>query len=317
MIMQRKVIASGENILDIQFENGQPISATPGGSAFNSAVSLAQTGINTCFIGETGNDETGKNIRRFMAEHNMQTQFMQIRPDRKTAVALAFMNENHEAHYEFYRESPTPNPNFQIPEFQEQDILLFGSYYAICPALNQQTERLLKQAQTSKAFIYYDLNFRPSHRKERNQLLPIIEQNCRMASIVRASADDFDALFNERNLERIYKEYLQAWCPILIGTSGPENIQIFTPQKYYQFSTPKINPVSTIGADDNFNAGFIYALIKLGITNNQLNNLTTPIWQQLVSCGTAFATHVCMRRENTISPDFDYKSTLNLQKKTT
>ena len=71
--MQRKVIASGENILDIQFENGQPISATPGGSAFNSAVSLAQTGINTCFIGETGNDETGKNIRRFMAEHNMQT----------------------------------------------------------------------------------------------------------------------------------------------------------------------------------------------------------------------------------------------------
>lgn len=309
-MIQRKVIASGENILDILFENGQPVSATPGGSAFNSAVSLALTGTNTYFMGETGDDETGKNIRNFMESHGIKTAYMQTRQNWKTAVALAFMDENHEAHYAFYRESPTPNPHFTIPEFQENDILLFGSYQAICPPLNQQTERLLTQAKASKALIYYDLNFRPSHRKERNKLISAVERNCRMANIVRASADDFEALFDERNLEKVYQKNLKSWCPILIGTAGPEDIQIFTPTGQYRFSAEHIQPVSTIGAGDNFNAGFIYALIRLGITDRQLDRLSAETWQKLVFCGTAFASHVCMRRENVISPDFDFENAL-------
>lgn len=40
----RKVIGIGETTLDIIFKNGQPISAVPGGSAFNAIISLGWAG---------------------------------------------------------------------------------------------------------------------------------------------------------------------------------------------------------------------------------------------------------------------------------
>ena len=57
----RKVIGIGETVLDIIFRNEQPIHAVPGGSTFNAIISLSRAGINTCFIGETGNDHIGQN----------------------------------------------------------------------------------------------------------------------------------------------------------------------------------------------------------------------------------------------------------------
>lgn len=311
--MKRKIIASGENILDILFENGQPVSATPGGSAFNSAVSLGRTGTMVYFIGETGDDEIGKLIRKFMQEQGVQTDFMHIRPERKTAVAIALLNEQHEAHYTFYRDAPTPDPERMIPDFQPNDILLFGSYHALCPALNQQTVLLTEKARNAQALVYYDINFRPAHRNERHLLMPAVERNCRIASIVRVSADDCEALFDKRELNYVYQHYLQSWCPILIGTAGSGNTQVFTPNAHYEFaSTKSIHPVSTVGAGDNFNAGFLYALTRLNIGSAELTHLSPTTWKHLIACGTAFATHVCMRRENTISPSFDYNHTFQM-----
>ena len=52
----RKIIGIGETILDIIFKNGQPTKALPGGSVFNTMVSLGRLGIPvhltllTCFL---------------------------------------------------------------------------------------------------------------------------------------------------------------------------------------------------------------------------------------------------------------------------
>ena len=40
----RKIIGIGETILDIIFKNGQPTKALPGGSVFNTMVSLGRLG---------------------------------------------------------------------------------------------------------------------------------------------------------------------------------------------------------------------------------------------------------------------------------
>ena len=53
----RKVIGIGETVLDIIFKNNQPDTAAPGGSTFNSMVSLGRAGVSAYFISEVGNNQ--------------------------------------------------------------------------------------------------------------------------------------------------------------------------------------------------------------------------------------------------------------------
>lgn len=48
----RKVIGMGETIMDIIFHGAQPTAAVPGGSSFNSIISIGRAGIPTVFVGE-------------------------------------------------------------------------------------------------------------------------------------------------------------------------------------------------------------------------------------------------------------------------
>ena len=88
----RKVIGIGETILDIIFRNDQPSAAVPGGSVFNGIVSLGRMGVNVCFISETGNDHVGNIILQFMRDNHIPTDHVNVFPDGKSPVSLAFLN---------------------------------------------------------------------------------------------------------------------------------------------------------------------------------------------------------------------------------
>ena len=90
----RKVIGIGETILDIIFRNDQPSAAVPGGSVFNGIVSLGRMGVNVCFISETGNDHVGNIILQFMRDNHIPTDHVNVFPDGKSPVSLAFLTQN-------------------------------------------------------------------------------------------------------------------------------------------------------------------------------------------------------------------------------
>ena len=43
-----RVIGIGETVLDILFKNGQPVKAVPGGSVYNSIITLGRMGQRCC-----------------------------------------------------------------------------------------------------------------------------------------------------------------------------------------------------------------------------------------------------------------------------
>ena len=98
----RKVIGIGETILDIIFRNEQPSAAVPGGSVFNGIVSLSRTGVPVCFISETGNDHVGNIILRFMRDNHISTDYVNVFPDGKSPVSLAFLDDNSTVRSESY-----------------------------------------------------------------------------------------------------------------------------------------------------------------------------------------------------------------------
>ena len=200
----RKVIGIGETVLDIIFRNEQPISAIPGGSTFNAIISMGRSGIETGFISETGNDRVGRNIIQFLRDNGCKADCVNVYPDSKSPLSLAFLNEQNDAEYVFYKDHPHDRLDFNYPDIQPDDIVLFGSYYALNDVIRPQVKGFLDYAHERGAILYYDVNFRASHQHEVMKITPNLLENFELADIVRGSAEDFEVLFKKRDAEAIY-----------------------------------------------------------------------------------------------------------------
>ena len=160
----RKVIGIGETILDIIFRNDQPSAAVPGGSVFNGIVSLGRMGVNVCFISETGNDHVGNIILQFMRDNHIPTDHVNVFPDGKSPVSLAFLNEHSDAEYIFYKDYPKQRLDVLFPSINEDDIIVIGSYYALNPVLRDKILELLDIAK-KKERLYTTIPISDPHTR--------------------------------------------------------------------------------------------------------------------------------------------------------
>ncbi|MCD8183886.1 MAG: carbohydrate kinase [Bacteroides sp.] len=303
----RKVVGIGETILDILFRGEQPTAAVPGGSVFNGIVSLGRTDVPVCFISETGNDQVGNIILRFMRENNIPTDHVNVFPDGKSPVSLAFLNEQSDAEYIFYKDYPKQRLGIVYPQLEEDDIVVIGSYYALNPILRDKILELLERAREKKAIVYYDPNFRSSRKEEAIWLAPTIIENLEYADIVRGSQEDFFYMYNLRDADKIYKDKVKFYCPNFLCTAGAEKIALRTKTISKEYDIPPLEAVSTVGAGDNFNAGIIYGLLKYDVRYDDLNAMSEATWDNVVRCGMEFAAEVCKSLSNSVSKEFAEK----------
>ena len=263
--------------------------------------------INVGFISETGNDRVGNIILQFMRENHIPTDHVNVFPDGKSPVSLAFLNEQSDAEYIFYKDYPKQRLDVLFPKLEEDDIVMVGSYYALNPVLREKILELLDQAREKKAIIYYDPNFRSSHKNEAMKLAPTIIENLEYADIVRGSLEDFLYMYNMQDIDKIYKDKIKFYCPRFICTAGAEKVALRTNLVNKDYPIEPLQAVSTIGAGDNFNAGLIYGLLKYDVRYRDLNNLNEEIWDKIIQCGKDFAAEVCRSFSNSVSVEFAQK----------
>ncbi len=300
----RKVIGIGETVLDIIFKNNMPHTAVPGGSVFNGLVSLGRLGVPVSFISEVGNDRVGDIISDFMKDNNISTELVDRFPDGKSPVSLAFLDNDNNANYIFYKDYPKQRLEVPLPIINQDDILIFGSYYSLNPALRERMVEFLDYAKERKAIIYYDPNFRKAHAHEAIYLTPTILENLEYADIVRGSDEDFFNIFGKTEAGDIYTNHIKFYCEQFISTHGASGVNLYTEKLSEHFDATPINAVSTIGAGDNFNAGIIYGLLKYNVGYDDIPSLKRDIWEKIIRCGMDLATEVCQSYDNYISKEF-------------
>ena len=183
---------------------------------------------------------------------------------------------------------------------------MFGSYYAVNPVIRQQVQGFLEYARDNGAILYYDVNFRASHQNEVMKLNANILENLEYADIIRGSQEDFEVMFNKHDAETVYKAQIDFYCKNFIYTQGSNPIEVRGAGKFArQYSVKPMETVSTIGAGDNFNAGFVYGLIKNGITREMLETGLAPEqWDAIIGEASAFSANVCGSIHNRIDMDF-------------
>ena len=221
----RKVIGIGETILDIIFKDDSPVGAVPGGSVFNGVVSLGRAGIRASFISETGNDRVGERIISFMEQNHVDASNVSVYPEAKSPISLAFLDENNDADYIFYKDHPHDRLEFVTPDIQPDDVVMFGSFYAINPVIRPQIQAFLEYAHERGAILYYDVNYRSSHRNDVVKVTANILENFELADIIRGSYEDFEVMFNKTDAESVYRSQIDFYCKNFIYTQGSKPIE--------------------------------------------------------------------------------------------
>ena len=302
----RKVIGIGETVLDIIFKGDQPIQAVPGGSAFNSVISLGRAGVPTLFISEAGNDRVGQQVIRYLETNGVDATNVCVFPNSKSPISLAFLDDNNNAEYLFYKDHPHDQLDFVYPEIHEDDIVLFGSFFAINPVVRPQVFGFLDYARQHGAILYYDVNYRSSHKGDLMKVTPNLLENFELADIVRGSDEDFEVMYNKKDCDEVYRSEISFYTKKFIYTRGAEPVEVRADGGFSkQYPVLPTETVSTIGAGDNFNAGFVYGLIKYGVTRSDIEvGLSEEQWDKLIASAQAFSANCCKSLGNSIDAAF-------------
>lgn len=300
----RKIIGIGETILDILFKESVAATSVPGGSTFNSMISLGRVGVPACLVSEIGGDKVGSIVRTFLTDNGVDDRFLTEYPDCKSPISLAFLDADNNATYSFYKEPFGKRADWECPKINPDDIVLFGSYYALNPDMRYKVTALLDEARRVGAIVYYDVNFRRNHAGEAIKLASTVIENLEYADIVRGSDEDFEVLYRIGEGERVFKEKIDFYCPRLIYSRGAKGVELYSRELTKSYPIDAITPVSTIGAGDNLNAGILYGLIKYRIRREDLAHLSERDWDDIIRCGLQFSAETCLHTDNYISREF-------------
>lgn len=305
----RKVIGIGETVLDIIFKNGQPVSATPGGSTFNATISLGRSGVDVIFIGETGDDRIGRDIVDFLEANGVRSDCVSKFGGTRSPLSLAFLDDRNDAEYMFYRDHSRNRVEFTMPDINANDIILFGSFYAVNPVIRDQVTALLKTAQSHDAIIYYDINYRQAHKDDLLKITANMIENFEFADILRGSRDDFRVVYDTDDVETLYMSRLSFYLNNFICTDGGSEVTLFSKGNEKIVLQPTATDVvSTIGAGDNFNAGVLFGLIANNISKADLDKgLSAEQWRDIIDSGMVFAAESCKSMDNYVSKEFGDK----------
>jgi fructokinase len=297
---ERGVFCIGETVLDIIFQDDCPVAARPGGSMLNSAVSLGRAGIPVHFISDYATDHAGDLIHNFLLKNGVSTEYVSRYSRGKTALALAFLDHQQNAEYSFYKIFPEKRLTISMPSVKPGDIILFGSFYALTRSLRPEIMEFIYKAKSAGAFIIYDPNFRSAHLSELETFRPWILENISMATLVRGSDEDFLNIFAASDADQAFHKVQSAGCPLLVYTKNSRGVEVKSAGFSRSYTVPPLQPVSTIGAGDAFNAGMIYALLQ---SEDSVNRIPGTLWDSIISHGTRFSEDVCMSLDNYISAD--------------
>jgi fructokinase len=299
----RRVYTIGETVMDIIFKDNVPVAAKAGGSMLNVSVSLGRLKVPVSFISEFAQDQVGEIINNFLKENCIDTRYIYRYIDGKSAIALAFLDDQQKATYSFYKSYPAERFNIDMPPISSGDIVMFGSYFGIAPEIRPTLIRILTEAKACGAIIIYDPNFRKAHLHNLKELLPFIKENFRMADIIKGSDEDFDNIFGVKTAPEAFL-LLNDSSKTMIFSKGKYGVDFCSQQIVFHCEAKDIETVSTIGAGDNFNAGLAFGLVQNQVFRQNLLVMNSEVWKRIIQNGVDFASEVCLSYDNYLSENY-------------
>ncbi len=296
-----KIYTVGETTYDIIFRNGQPLNAVVGGSALNTSVTLGRLGFPVYFISRMGDDKIGDLSLKFLKDNGISCKYIN-RFDGNSRLALAFLDDENNAFYQFYKAAKAPALSF--PQLGFGDIVTFGSTNAVRDEGRNSLLLFLNHAHDNQNITIYDPNIREFGPLELIEVRRKFEENLYLTKVLKGSSNDFKRMYDSCDADFIFDIIKKYGVEALVITSGSEPIQVRTRNVSIKIDVKPVKTVSTIGAGDNFTAGLVYGFVQNRVGISKLALMDEKEWKSIIQLAKRFSSEVCQSKSNYISEKF-------------
>lgn len=302
----RKIITIGESVLDTLFLDDTPQNTFVGGRIANAAASIGITGIPVSMVSECCADHVGDMVVNFLSEHKVDTNSVDRFTDGATEVSLIFKNDGQISQVN-YGKYPADRFDVVWPRIDEDDIVLFGSFYSIDGALRDRVYEMISYAAERKAILIYLPGFQHGINCRITKVMPAILENLDIADVVIANNQDINDIFPGEGAEKAFHNHLEFYCGNFLHINEDFNIQLFSKNRNSSFSNQGATPVNKLGWQAGLTAGFIYSLIYNNIVQSNIADIDAETWDSIIGKAYQFAREAAESGDNCISPAFGEK----------
>lgn len=269
-VMEKKyklnVVCFGEILWDI-FPTHKKI----GGAPLNVALRMNSLGVFSTIVSKIGNDENGKEIIKYIEDHNMSADTIQVDSDYVTGAVHVMINEKGNASYDIHYPSAwdkISGNNDIEQQISEADAFVFGSLACRDEVTRATLYTLLDKAK----YKILDANLRPPY-----YTMDILIELMNRADFIKLNDEELveiskkmNSPFNsfEQNIKFIAE---QTKTKQICVTKGAFGAILFCNGKFYYNSGYFVNVVDTVGAGDSFLAALIVQLLRGKLPQKALN----------------------------------------------
>jgi fructokinase len=264
------ITVCGEALIDLVDCGGGRFQAHPGGSPANVAVGLSRLGAPASLLARVSTDAFGRLLRAHLDDNGVDPRYLVQAPER-TTLAVVSLDRSGVATYDFYVEGTADWHwrSAELPDPLPDDVTALHSgslALAVEPGASLLTALLRRERNRGQLTISIDPNLRPTFEASRQSALVRVEEQVRLADVVKVSADDLGWLLPGESTVKCARRW-QAMGPavvvVTLGASGAvavaaNGIELRRP------SVP-VTVVDTVGAGDAFTAGMLDAMRRFGL----------------------------------------------------
>lgn len=291
-----KVVTFGEMMMrlspppGIRLQQTRDFNVHFGGAEANVAVSLAQFGLNTCFVSALPDNDLGENAFNTLKMYGVNTQFI-VRKRNRMGIYYLEHGSGPRPSRVIYDRAHSAFPEMEPGDLNWEQVLFNAKWFhwtGITPALSDSAAAILREgleiAKKKGITVSADLNFRKklwSEEKARavmTDLMPFVdiligneEDPTRIFGIQPEGTDVASGNLNIEGYRELAKTLLERFGFKKISITLRESISasenywsacLFDGKNFFQSPRHHVWIVDRVGTGDAFAAGLIYSLLK-------------------------------------------------------
>lgn len=229
-----------------------------GGSAINFLLQAKSLGFDGTFVGKVGNDEFGHKVKNLLEEGGISSELIVTTNEDKTGVSInmVFAHDGNFTGVHFGEASRFLKPediDLNHRSFNKAMLVYFGGT-AKQEYIFNNLPQILSSLKEKGIKIAVDPNRFVSGADKKKE---IFTEALKYVDFYLPNETEIRQAMGEENLDKAIDAALSAGAGVVVVKMGPKGCRIKTKDKDVVVSGFKLEPLTTVGAGDCFNAAFL------------------------------------------------------------
>lgn len=265
----KKIICIGECSFNLVLTAaGVPAGNMPGGRVANAAAILGgDDRFRVIMAGEVSADPVGDILVEYLASHKVDVSSVDRFTEGRTPINVFTAPDAESIPTALTRYESYPDEAFDIvwPRVEEDDIILFGGYYAIDARMRPRLLRFLTHCTERKAILVYLPGFLPQQEARITRVMPAILENLEMADVIVTRNNDLKLIFGVDSSGSCYHNHIDFYCRSMINVDTEcRQISYYTGREVSSVAIPE-STCTTMLWNAGAAAGVVAAIAERGL----------------------------------------------------